>query len=718
MLNPHILIETAQTYELSSLQKWLSRCRHDRSDQGSTRYSDPLTGRDLESTQTIPNHALRSAIESWVERHGYRRSPSPPPRRRSEAATGDANADADTAPTPGPSHEPSDQAARPPDSHPLSSAGSTWASDQFQELLLQQAGSSAAALPGAAQAATRPPGGIYPPLAEGPGRVEQAQRVLAALRPDALRGAAAAAAAAYHAWVLRELMADSDARTAATKGRAIPLAVLLLGRPDLPAEAKACLLGALQRLAIADAGARAEALQCGAAPAAARLLGDASAELCGAAARALYFLGRVDAEAGAAVATALAQQAAAWGRPVAPLLAFARLWDVSAPGGGGPELAQASSYAAHMLAHNAAATPSRPEAARGGSLEVWSLAALDLRPTRLPELLAAAACDAGSPPSARYAAARALHLLGRVPANRPPSLAAVLGRLPAPGSTAAGGDEGACSHTLGVLWEACYDGGQHVEFVALKMLHDCPAVLPAVAIALRCADATLRLPALGLLACALCDSPHDRRCSRLTDGLRVHTAAEPGLVDSLVEALQPPDGKAAALAGLALANLAAARGWSGPGQAAPHASPSRVGSMAARLAARLQRAGIGDTPTGGLSSPHPRAAILACPAAVPSLLAVASAAAGPSGQPGAQGAAVLALCNLCAEGAGRDAVRGWARGERGRQLEAALLAALDAGDARARRLLHEVGAKPGPVQQLLACRPAPPPRREPAYPAP
>ena len=88
--------------------------------------------------------------------------------------------------------------------------------------------------------------------------------------------------------------------------------------------------------------------------------------------------------------------------------------------------------------------------------------------------------------------------------------------------------------------------------------------------------------------------------------------------------------------------------------------------------------------------------------------------------------ALLALNNLVIEPAGRERLRAWSKASHARK--AAVREALNAAMGNrqlpvqvqelARRLLHELSSVPGPLQTALACRPAPPPARAPAYPTP
>lgn len=58
MQDPHVAAD-GFTYEAKSLREWLDR-GHDTS---------PMTNLKLEHYHLVPNHALRSAIQEWRQRH-------------------------------------------------------------------------------------------------------------------------------------------------------------------------------------------------------------------------------------------------------------------------------------------------------------------------------------------------------------------------------------------------------------------------------------------------------------------------------------------------------------------------------------------------------------------------------------------------------------------------------------------------------------------------
>jgi hypothetical protein len=59
MVRPQILCETAQTYEAANIERWLEL--HD---------TCPVTKKQLASKQMVPNYALKTCIEHWVEANG------------------------------------------------------------------------------------------------------------------------------------------------------------------------------------------------------------------------------------------------------------------------------------------------------------------------------------------------------------------------------------------------------------------------------------------------------------------------------------------------------------------------------------------------------------------------------------------------------------------------------------------------------------------------
>ena len=58
MLDP-VILASGHTYDRPSITAWLK-----------TRKTDPMTGMRLRHTEMVPNHALKSAIIDWVEKHG------------------------------------------------------------------------------------------------------------------------------------------------------------------------------------------------------------------------------------------------------------------------------------------------------------------------------------------------------------------------------------------------------------------------------------------------------------------------------------------------------------------------------------------------------------------------------------------------------------------------------------------------------------------------
>jgi F-box/WD-40 domain protein 7 len=58
MLDP-VILASGHTYDRLSITAWLK-----------TRKTDPMTGTRLRHTEMVPNHALKSAIVEWVEKHG------------------------------------------------------------------------------------------------------------------------------------------------------------------------------------------------------------------------------------------------------------------------------------------------------------------------------------------------------------------------------------------------------------------------------------------------------------------------------------------------------------------------------------------------------------------------------------------------------------------------------------------------------------------------
>lgn len=58
MEDPHIAAD-GYTYEAEALRGWLD----------TDHTTSPMTNLQLEHTNLIPNHALRSAIQEWKQRH-------------------------------------------------------------------------------------------------------------------------------------------------------------------------------------------------------------------------------------------------------------------------------------------------------------------------------------------------------------------------------------------------------------------------------------------------------------------------------------------------------------------------------------------------------------------------------------------------------------------------------------------------------------------------
>ncbi len=61
MEDPVVLAQTGQTFDKVSIETWFAR-------ENSSRC--PLTGEALSTTQTVPNYALRSLIQTWAQEHG------------------------------------------------------------------------------------------------------------------------------------------------------------------------------------------------------------------------------------------------------------------------------------------------------------------------------------------------------------------------------------------------------------------------------------------------------------------------------------------------------------------------------------------------------------------------------------------------------------------------------------------------------------------------
>ena len=56
IMNDPVLCSDGQTYDRSSIEEWIRSCNDD--------VKSPLTGKKLESINLVPNHALRSLIQS------------------------------------------------------------------------------------------------------------------------------------------------------------------------------------------------------------------------------------------------------------------------------------------------------------------------------------------------------------------------------------------------------------------------------------------------------------------------------------------------------------------------------------------------------------------------------------------------------------------------------------------------------------------------------
>ena len=68
MLLPHVASD-GHSYERAAMDKWMSDAREESVvwdfDHCSARVPSPITGAELLPSHTIPNHALRKAIEEW-----------------------------------------------------------------------------------------------------------------------------------------------------------------------------------------------------------------------------------------------------------------------------------------------------------------------------------------------------------------------------------------------------------------------------------------------------------------------------------------------------------------------------------------------------------------------------------------------------------------------------------------------------------------------------
>lgn len=57
--DPVLLVESGQTYSRRSIEEWFQKGHH----------TCPLTGKELNSTQLVPNYVVRGLVHSWRERH-------------------------------------------------------------------------------------------------------------------------------------------------------------------------------------------------------------------------------------------------------------------------------------------------------------------------------------------------------------------------------------------------------------------------------------------------------------------------------------------------------------------------------------------------------------------------------------------------------------------------------------------------------------------------
>ena len=57
--DPVLLVETGQTYDRESIEQWFHKGHR----------TCPLTGKDLQSIQIVPNYAVRGLVQAWREEH-------------------------------------------------------------------------------------------------------------------------------------------------------------------------------------------------------------------------------------------------------------------------------------------------------------------------------------------------------------------------------------------------------------------------------------------------------------------------------------------------------------------------------------------------------------------------------------------------------------------------------------------------------------------------
>ena len=60
MMRDPVIAEDGYTYERQAIEEWTSRHRR-----------SPMTNKDMNTTQLISNHALRSAISSHMDKYAY-----------------------------------------------------------------------------------------------------------------------------------------------------------------------------------------------------------------------------------------------------------------------------------------------------------------------------------------------------------------------------------------------------------------------------------------------------------------------------------------------------------------------------------------------------------------------------------------------------------------------------------------------------------------------
>lgn len=57
MVDPVMLVETGQTYDRVSIEGWF----------GKNKNTCPLSGRELEAKQLVPNFAVKKMINEWIQ---------------------------------------------------------------------------------------------------------------------------------------------------------------------------------------------------------------------------------------------------------------------------------------------------------------------------------------------------------------------------------------------------------------------------------------------------------------------------------------------------------------------------------------------------------------------------------------------------------------------------------------------------------------------------